>query len=277
MKSFIASHPFAFVVLAILLSGIIALNPISAKKNDKSRVRKFSPKRFSYVGLSALGGFLIANVLVHSPVIATPFGLLTSVSPLILSRRKAEKLRLSMQALWPEILDHIISGLQSGLSLAQTLASLGKRGPERTKPIFLQFHYDLIAGVDFETALLKIKAIFGDPLADQVCEVLRFAKGSGSRDTALTLRTLADFMRSDLAVRSEISAKHGWIKNSAGLAAVAPWLLLIILATQPSTVAAYSSSSGIAILIVGVLLTGIAYAWMAKVGKLPQAPRVFSQ
>ena len=274
MKNFIAFHPVAFVVFVDLCSGVIVLNPIPRKERKK---RNLSPKLCMYIFICALCGFLIANFLVNSPVIAAPFGILTSVSPLILSRRQAEKLRHAMQALWPEILDHIISGLQSGLSLAQTLASLGKRGPERTKPIFLQFHNDLIAGVDFETALLKIKVLFSDPLADQVCEVLRFAKGSGSRDTALTLRTLADFMRSDLAVRSEISAKHGWIKNSAGLAAVAPWLLLIILATQPSTVAAYSSSAGITILFIGVLLTGIAYAWMAKVGKLPNSPRVFSQ
>jgi len=182
---------------------------------------------------------------------------------------------MDLRNVWPEILDHLISGLRSGLSLSETLSELGKRGPEVTKAFFKDFEKELKGGVDFDYAINNVKHKFAEPMADQVCEILKFARGSGSRDTSLTLRTLSDFIRSDLDLRSEIAAKHGWIKNSAALAAVAPWILLLILISQPSTMRAYSSPSGLVILIVGALLTLIAYFWMNLVGRLPENPRVF--
>jgi tight adherence protein B len=79
-----------------------------------------------------------------------------------------------------------------------------------------------------------------------------------------------------LALRAEIQAKHSWVKNSAALAAIAPWILLLLLAAQPNTLQAYTSGSGFAILITGAVLTVVAYFWMEKVGKLSETPRIFS-
>jgi tight adherence protein B len=121
-----------------------------------------------------------------------------------------------------------------------------------------------------------LKEKFNDGVADQVCEVLDFARLSGSRDTSLTLRTLSNFIRRDLALRAEIQAKHSWVKNSAALAAVAPWILLLMLATQPNTLLAYTSKAGFSILLGGALLTLTAYFWMEKVGKLSDTPRIFA-
>jgi tight adherence protein B len=78
-----------------------------------------------------------------------------------------------------------------------------------------------------------------------------------------------------LALRREIEVKHGWIKNSAHLSAAAPWILLLLLSTQPSTAAAYSTPTGAMILIAGLVMTGVAYIWMNRLGRLPQTPRVF--
>jgi tight adherence protein B len=77
-------------------------------------------------------------------------------------------------------------------------------------------------------------------------------------------------------LRAEITAKHSWIKNSAALAAVAPWVLLLLLASQPNTLQAYTSTTGFMILVIGALLTITAYFWMEKVGKLDESPRIFS-
>jgi tight adherence protein B len=197
--------------------------------------------------------------------------------PFLLEKRKREKLKAEFRTLWPELLDHIISGLRSGLSLSETVAGLGNRGPDISKEIFQTFESEVKQGLDFDLAMEGVKNCFNDPMADQVCEVLKFARGSGSRDTSLTLRTLADFIRTDLDLRSEIAAKHGWIRNSATLAAGAPWVLLLILALQPNTLRAYSSSSGYAVLLVGASMTVVAYVWMNRVGRIPDNPRVFTR
>ena len=225
---------------------------------------------------SSLGGFFVATVITSSPLIGIPFALITTTIPIVIIGRRAEIERALLQNLWPEILDHVISGLQSGLSLAETLVALGTRGPIKSRSIFLLFSEKLRNGTDFGQALNELKEAFNDGTADQVCEVLEFARVSGSRDTSLTLRTLSNFIRRDLALRAEISAKHSWVKNSAALAAVAPWILLLLLATQANTLRAYTSGAGLTILIIGALLTVVAYFWMEKVGKLSETPRIFS-
>ena len=225
---------------------------------------------------SSLGGFLVATLITSSPLIGIPFALITTTIPIVIIRRRVENERALLQNLWPEILDHIISGLQSGLSLAETLVALGTRGPVKSRSIFLLFSEKLREGNDFGQSLNELKQAFNDGTADQVCEVLEFARVSGSRDTSLTLRTLSNFIRRDLALRAEISAKHSWVKNSAALAAVAPWILLLLLATQANTLRAYISAAGLTILIIGALLTVIAYFWMEKVGKISETPRIFS-
>ena len=223
-----------------------------------------SKKILIYLG-SSFAGFLVATLITTSPLIGAPFALITTTIPVVIIRRKEAMERAHLQNLWPEILDHVISGLQSGLSLAETLVALGIRGPIKSRSIFLIFSENLRSGIDFGQALKELKQAFNDGTADQVCEVLDFARVSGSRDTSLTLRTLSNFIRRDLALRAEIQAKHSWVKNSAALAAIAPWILLLLLAAQPSTLRAYTSGSGFAILITGAVLTVIAYFWMEKV------------
>jgi len=234
-----------------------------------------SQKTTIYFG-SAFSGFIAATLITTSPIIGIPFGLITTAIPVVLIKRKVEKERNLLQALWPEILDHIISGLQSGLSLAETLVGLSDRGPLKSRAIFNSFAENLRGGMEFGSALGVLKEKFNDGVADQVCEVLDFARLSGSRDTSLTLRTLSNFIRRDLALRAEIQAKHSWVKNSAALAAVAPWILLLMLATQPNTLLAYTSKAGFSILLGGALLTLTAYFWMEKVGKLSDTPRIFA-
>jgi tight adherence protein B len=233
-------------------------------------------KELSIYSASAFSGFVIAVLITTSPTIGIPFAIITTAVPAVLLKRKREKERLDLQGLWPEILDHIVSGLQSGLSLAETLVALKVRGPVKSRSIFKLFAEDLRSGTDIGIALRYLKEKFNDGIADQVCEVLDFTRVSGSRDTSLTLRTLSNFIRRDLALRAEIQAKHSWVKNSAALAAVAPWILLLMLASQPNTLTSYTSRAGFSILITGALLTIGAYFWMEKVGKLKESARIFT-
>jgi tight adherence protein B len=102
------------------------------------------------------------------------------------------------------------------------------------------------------------------------------AKVLGSAELLNILRLLGNFIREDLTLRREIAVKHNWIKNSAHLSAAAPWLLLLLLSTQPSTSRAFSTQSGALILLAGLAMTAAAYLWMNQLSKLPEASRVFS-
>ncbi len=54
----------------------------------------------------------------------------------------------------------------------------------------------------------------------------------------------------------------------------APWLVLLLLGTQSSTLNAYNSSGGTVLLLVGAGVCVVAYRIMLRIGRLPEEERV---
>lgn len=138
------------------------------------------------------------------------------------------------------------------------------------------FSNKITQGERFDSALNYLKGEFSDPIADQLLESLYFASLFGSKNTIKVLRELSEYVSSDLALRGEIQIRFGWIKNSANLAALAPWLLFLILRSQENARNAYIQPVGQLIIISGVITTFIAYIWMQRIAKLPTAKRLFT-
>jgi tight adherence protein B len=213
--------------------------------------------------------------MTRSLVIAGAFGALAAGIAFVTLRAKSALNESALVAAWPEVIDHLMSGIQSGLSLSESLAGLATRGPELLRPAFIRFKATLFRNGDLSEAIEQLKGTFAHHGSDQIFEALLIAKTLGGSELLQILRTLGDFLRQDLALRREIDVKHGWIKNSAHISAAAPWILLLLLSTQPSTARAYSTPTGALILIAGLFMTAIAYFWMNRLGRLPQTPRVF--
>jgi len=227
------------------------------------------------IGISASVSTAAVLLMTRSVVIALAFGTLAAGIAFVTVRAKNNLNEAALIAAWPEVIDHLMSGIQSGLSLTESLAGLSTRGPEVLRPAFTQFKATLYGSGDLTQAIEELKVLFAHHGSDQIFEALIISKALGGSELLQILRSLGDFLRQDLALRREIEVKHGWIKNSAHLSAAAPWILLLLLSTQPSTAAAYSTPTGAMILIAGLLMTGIAYIWMNRLGRLPQTPRVF--
>jgi tight adherence protein B len=189
--------------------------------------------------------------------------------------KQANKLITDRTESLPEVIELIISGLQAGMSISETLANLSKIGPNCINEVFAIFENHLRNGGNFEDEINRIKNEFKDPLADQLFETLIYANKFGGRNAVKILHELAEFVANDLSLRAEISARFGWVKNSASLAAAAPWLLYLILRTQENAKIAYSQPFGQTLMILGFVLTVIAYFWMQKIATLPKAKRVF--
>ena len=227
------------------------------------------------IGISASVSTALVLLMTRSIVIALSFGCLAAGIAFVTVRTKNHLNEAALIAAWPEVIDHLMSGIQSGLSLTESLAGLSTRGPELLRPAFTQFKASLYGNGDLTQAIEQLKSKFSHHGSDQIFEALIISKSLGGSELLQILRTLGDFLRQDLALRREIDVKHGWIKNSAHLSAAAPWILLLLLSTQPSTAAAYSTTTGALILAAGLVMTAIAYIWMNRLGRLPQTPRVF--
>ena len=228
------------------------------------------------IGVSASTATAVVLLMTRSLVISSAFGVLAAGIAFVTLRAKDSLNEAALVAAWPEVIDHLMSGIQSGLSLSESLAGLATRGPDVLRPSFVRFKATLFRSGDLTEAIEELKESFAHHGSDQIFEALLIAKTLGGGELLQILRTLGDFLRQDLALRREIEVKHGWIKNSAHISAAAPWILLLLLSTQPSTAAAYSTPTGGMILIVGLFMTAVAYIWMNRLGRLPQTPRVFT-
>lgn len=226
----------------------------------------------------SVGALVAALVLAitSSTTISAAFGILTSAATFVTLQKRATRMKSQLIAAWPEVIDHLMSGIQSGLSLSESLAGLATRGPELLRPAFITFRESLLTYADLDVAISGLKSEFGNHGSDQIFEALLISKTLGGSELLSILRTLGDFLRQDLALRREIEVKHGWIKNSAHMSAIAPWILLLLLSSQPTTALAFSTPIGAMILGFGLLMTALAYLWMNKLGQLPETPRVFT-
>lgn len=218
---------------------------------------------------------LIAFSFSQSIYIAIAFSSFVTIF-LFIAQRKSESARTAaIQGGVPELIDILISGVQSGLSLNESLAGMADRGPEVFKDEFKRFNLEMRVHGDFRTALIHIKQSLSEPNVDQVVEALLISRELGGAELLNILRLLSKFIREDLTLRREIVVKQSWIKNSAHLSAAAPWILLLLLSTQPSTGEAFSTGGGVLILICGLGFTAVAYVWMNYLSKMPYPNRIF--
>jgi tight adherence protein B len=240
-----------------------------------NKLKNFQLNHLSKLSAIILGSFIFVYLLSKSLVISIVFVALISTVGALALRKKTNKRDAATSAAWPEVIDHLVTGIQSGLSITESLIGLSTRGPIVVRQHFIQFEADMLSSGDFNKALEELKKSCGQHGSDQIFEAISISKTLGGSELLNILRTVGTFLRQDLALRREIEVKHGWIKNSAHLSASAPWVLLLLLSTQPSTSRAFSTPSGVMILCTGLVMTTFAYLWMNRLGRLPELPRVF--
>jgi tight adherence protein B len=238
---------------------------------QKARRSRLRESALIVVSISSV--YSVILIITGTLTISIAITSLSTAIPFLIHRNKSLAVQRTRDSSWPEAIDSLVSALQSGIAIPDAVCALATRGPLPLKALFLEIESQILSGEEFTQVMLKAKSSANSAIADQVFETLLFAKDFGGKDSNAALRLLSEFVREDLAVLEEIRTKFGWIRNSANLAAIAPWLLLILLSTQGSTREAFSTTEGIKVLSVGVVFTGIAYLWMERVGKLPVMER----
>jgi tight adherence protein B len=223
-----------------------------------------------------LGVLVLVVVLLTTGTVTVSlvFGLFGFTLPWLQVRRLAAKRTADLREVWPEVVDNLASAVRAGLSLPEALAALSSRGPEVLRPPFARFAVEYRSTGRFSACLDRLKDDLGDPVGDRIVETLRVAREVGGTDLGRVLRTLATFLREDARARAELETRQGWVVSAARLAVAAPWAVLLLLATQSTTLAAYDSPLGTAILLTGGVVCVVAYRLMLRIGRLPVDVRV---
>jgi tight adherence protein B len=262
--------------------------PRAPKRRDADRRPGRRQQLLAAAGLAGINGAqlvalqvvlgVVATVLVlvttRTVTISLVFGVFGAAVPHLLVRRLAAKRRADLREVWPEVVDNLASAVRAGLSLPEALAALAVRGPEALRPAFARFAADHRSTGRFSDSLDRLKDDLADPVGDRIVETLRVAREVGGSDLGRVLRTLSAFLREDTRARAELETRQGWVVQAARLAVAAPWIVLLLLATQQQTLAAYDSPVGTALLIGGGVVCVVAYRLMLRIGRLPQDVRV---
>lgn len=238
------------------------------------RVAVGVPITISVLAGLALGAIVLA--LAPVPVLALGAAGLGAALPLVVVNARARTLRRALRLAWPDLVDHLVSGIRAGRPLAESVGALAEVGPVETRVAFRTFERRALGSGNLASALDGLKADLADPIADRIVETLKMAREVGGSELPTILRTLAASLRADAAVRSEVEARQSWVRGAARLGVAAPWVVLVLLASRPEAAAAYNSPPGVVLLGVGLAVTVVAYRIMVALGRLPEEQRWFA-
>lgn len=190
-------------------------------------------------------------------------------------RRRARRLAELQQA-WPDGLRHIVGGIESGLSLNQSIASLATRGPEPLRLAFERFAVNARM-VGLAAALEIVKGQLADSTSDRVIEVLLLAHERGGRVVTEVLSDLAEATSKDLKTMEEIASDQLEPKMNARAVFALPWLVLILLTASAGPFRTfYRSAAGVAVIIAAAVMSAIGILIVERMSKDEPEQRVFA-
>jgi len=214
--------------------------------------------------------------IVSVAALATAAGVVGFLLPSMVISWRARARRKATRVVWPDVVDQLVSGVRSGLALADSVVILAHTGPATTRSAFGRFEADYRATGNFALCLDALKERLADPVADRIIETLRMSREVGGSELTTVLRNLSTYLRQESAIRSEVEARQSWIMNAAKLGVAAPWVVLLLLATRPEAAASYNSAAGATLIVAGLIVSFIAYRLMIGLGRLPEERRWFA-
>ena len=218
--------------------------------------------------------FAVVFLITRSANISLPISIVASYFPHLHQKNSERKAEESRRKAWPLVIDQLATASASGVPLHSALIELESRGPAALRAELKAFRESFDCEGSLEIGLSR----FVDSAkkraetnhvqrATQLKSTILLARDFGGPEIGVILRNLSINYREKESALDEIATRQSWIKNGAVLASLTPWILLVILSFHPQTISAYNSNSGRAVLVVGLVLTVIAYKWITRISQ----------
>ncbi len=225
------------------------------------------------LGVLALVAAGIVAALVPVPVMAPVAAVAGVAIPLAALDGARTRRRASAEQCWPDVLDAIRMAVRAGAALDDALTAASSHVPRDWAEDWKRVIVDISRGGSVATALLSFRASRAESIADRVVEALILAHELGGTELPHILDDLARSVRDELRIRRDGTSRQSWVRHTARLAALAPWVVVFLLASRPENREAFSSASGTALLVGCAGATLVAYLMMSALGRLPTPPR----
>lgn len=217
---------------------------------------------------------LVVAAFTSSLLVGLLFGGAATWLPIAAAKSRRAQRRRRFRESWPDAIATLISGVRAGMSLPEACMALTERGPVDLRSGFEAFSGTYRSTGSLVAGLERLRTELSDPIADRVVVALEMAYEVGGTDLVRVLRTLGNFVREELRIRKEIEARWSWTVSAARVATAAPWLILLLMSTRPEAAAAYSSPSGLTVIVVGAVCTTLGYRLMLRAARLPEQQRI---
>lgn len=225
--------------------------------------------------LSCVVGFVVIRAIAGTWWVALVPSIVVAFLPFGYFARQRSQRLAEVQKAWPDGLREILAHVNSGATLTSAIAALADKGPEALREAFSRFPAKAkMFGV--VPALEIVKEELADPSSDKVVEVLILAHQFGGDSLQEVLRDLIETMSADQLTAEQIRTA-GFEQRLEGLVvALAPWAILLFLATVPETYREfYRSRAGRFVVIVAAIWAALGWVLMRVLSKQAPEIRVF--
>ncbi len=237
---------------------------------DGAGLREFSVAS----GVAAAGTALVAQFVFGWPVVTLALAGVGGVMPSWYFRQRAQRRRSEVEEAVGEAVETLRDAVRIGLGIEEAIRALGRTGPVALRPICLAMERDFRL-VGFEAGLGRARERLQEPLFDTLAVALLTAYRIGGRNLAAVLDGLSQSVRGSVQIRREVRANQAQNVLSARVIAALPaTLILVIRATNPNYLTAFSQPTGQVVLGCCLLSIAVGYTVMLRATALPGEGRV---
>jgi tight adherence protein B len=272
----------ASMVTGLAVAGILW----TVKSSQSKRIRNASPRGhvpgldvsplqfWGVVAGVAAATFTVVYAITGLVTVAVVPALVVATLPRAYFAKKRSARVAATQEAWPDGLRDILASVRSGSSVPSSIEHLATFGPAPLRDAFAGFGvYARSLGV--VAALEMVRDDLADPTSDRIVEVLILAYERGGTVVPQILSDLADATTRDLWTMEQVRTEALEQKINSRVVFVLPWLVLIAMTAQSSAFREfYSSSAGVAVVLVGGVLSLAGVLIASRLGRQPAEPRV---
>ncbi|PZS11603.1 MAG: pilus assembly protein TadB [Pseudonocardiales bacterium] len=238
-----------------------------------NRLRSTSPR----ASLAALAAGVLAGVLTGWVVGAVLAAVAAGTLPRVLGRdpdQSRRAARIEAIAVWTEMLRDTLS---AAAGLEQAILATAPTAPEAIRADIGDLRVRIERGEALAGALRELADDLADPTADLVLSALVLASQYRARQLAELLGELATEAREQVAMRLRVEAGRARTRTSVRVIVTTTLAFAAgLLVLDRGYLTPYDSAVGqLMLLIVGVLF-GVAFWWLGRFSRMPEAERVLT-
>lgn len=230
------------------------------------------------VGVLGLLGAGLAYGLFGGVLPPLAGGFFAATFPIAAARSRRERRRIEARDAWPRLIEEIrIKTTTLGRSIPQAVFEVGERAPADMRPGFEAARREWLLSTDFERTMASLKTHLADATADTVAETLLVAQAIGGNDVDRCLTALIDDRILDQQGRKDARARQAGARFARRFVLVVPLGMALIGLSIGDGRVAYETPTGQVLVLVGLAVMALCWAWAGQIMRLPVEQRVFHE